>query len=650
MESIIQILHLEDEPADVELVQARLTEAGLSFHINCVQTRDEFETVLLKGKTEIILADYKLPTYDGISALGMVRERFPDIPFIVVSGTMGEDAAIEALTMGATDYVLKHNLSRLPSAVDRALREARNLRERKQAEEALRKSEEEYRNVFDNAPIMYVITENRNGVPIIRDINKKFIDVLGYPREEIIGKSVAEYYTPDSASKLMEGGGYKKALDGLFTEIERSLITRSGQIIDTLVQAVPIKDKTGKSIGVRSTLLDITERKKAESEKNILSAQLRQSQKLESIGTLAGGIAHDFNNILSAVLGYTELSLDDVERGSNMEGNLQEVLTAGKRAKDLVKQILTFARQSDEELKPIRVDIVLKEVVKFLRSSTPTTIEIKQNIKSDSLIMGNATQVHQVLMNLCINASQAMEVEGGILEVSLKDIQIERTPSIPELHLKPGNYIRIMMSDTGVGISPDIISSIFDPYFTTKDPGEGTGMGLATAHGIVETYGGRITVDSTLGKGTLFTIYLPVIKKRKEHQPYQTEELPSGTERILFVDDEAPIANMGNQILSRLGYCVSTRTSSVEALELFRSKPNDFDLVITDMTMPNMTGDTLSMEMIKIRPGIPIILCTGYSKKITDKAASAMGIKGFAYKPIVKADLAKTVREVLDGR
>jgi CheY-like chemotaxis protein len=265
--------------------------------------------------------------------------------------------------------------------------------------------------------------------------------------------------------------------------------------------------------------------------------------------------------------------------------------------------------------------------------------------------MGNQTQVYQLMMNLCTNAAYAMEERGGgALTVSLKDIVADRSFADKKLDLAHGDYIEIVVSDSGTGIPPEIIDSIFDPYFTTKVPGEGTGMGLAMVHGIVESYEGAITVSSDMGKGTTFTIYLPITRKRKIQHPYEPAELlPTGNERILFVDDEAPIAKMESLELERLGYQVTTRTSSVEALELFKSKPNTFDLVITDMTMPNMTGDKLAVAIMKIRLDIPVILCTGYSKKISNGTASDIGIKAFAYKPIVRADLAKTVRKVLDA-
>ena len=426
--------------------------------------------------------------------------------------------------------------------------------------------------------------------------------------------------------------------------LELEVCRKDGSLFWNEITMTLIRDREGNPTGFVGVGRDITERKWAQKEKETLQTQLIQAQKLESIGTLAGGIAHDFNNILSSIIGFTELALDDVEKGTPLEDSLHEVYTAGNRAKELVKQILAFARQSDEEFKPIYPSTIAKEVLKLIRPSIPTSIEIRQNIESDSLIMGNATQVHQILMNLCTNAAYAMEAEGGVLDISMKDVMID---GIAETET-PGNYIEITVSDTGVGIAPDILDKIFEPYFTTKGPGEGTGMGLAMVHGIVESYGGRITVDSKPGQGTRFTICLPVIRERQKHSQYETEAPPTGKERILFVDDEAPIARMGSQILERLGYSVTTRTSSVEALELFRSKPNDFDLVITDMTMPNMTGDKLAAALIEIRPEIPVILCTGYSKQLSAERAAEVGIKAYAMKPLARNILAETVRKVLN--
>lgn len=382
-------------------------------------------------------------------------------------------------------------------------------------------------------------------------------------------------------------------------------------------------------------------------EKKEIEKKLLHAHKMEAIGTLAGGIAHDFNNILSSVIGFTELSLDELDKDSLIADNLQEVYAAAIRAKELVKQILIFARQSEEETKPIRIDSIVKEVLKLLRSTIPTTIEIKSKIESRSSVMGDPINVHQILMNLCTNAFQAME-KGGTLSVDLEDVNIDKTGLSYDKKLAAGGYIKLTVSDTGAGIPDDIIESIFEPYFTTKPVGEGTGMGLAMVHGIVKKYHGEIFVKSAIGKGTVFAIFLPVTDKEDEIPLYRSESLPTGTEHILFIDDEFAIVSMGEQILRKLRYKVTTRTSSVEAIELFEERKDDFDLVVTDMTMPNMTGDELAMEIKKIRPDIPVILCTGYSRKISLKDAKNIGVDEFVYKPIVKADLAKTIRKVLD--
>lgn len=518
-----------------------------------------------------------------------------------------------------------------------------NILNRKKAENALRTSEEKYRHIFANIQDVYYETAMDAS---ILEISPSIENISQYNRMELLGKSLYDIY----ANSEERDEFLKLILEkGRVSDFEVTLTDKDGSQHICSISTRLVRDEQDNPIKLVGTMRDISERKRAENERKRLEIQLLQAQKMETVGNLAGGIAHDFNNILSSIIGFTELSLDDVEKGTNIEDNLQEVYAAGKRAKDLVKQILAFARQSDEKRKPVQVHLIVKEVLQFIRSSIPTTIEIRQNIESESLIMGNSTQLHQVIMNLCTNSAHAMEDLGGTLEVSLKDITVDRFTAWKQLDLKFGDYVEIKVADTGTGIQHENIKKIFEPYFTTKSPSEGTGMGLAMVHGIIESYGGKIIVDSIMGKETVFTIYLPITRKRGGHLPYESEELPSGTERILFVDDEAPIAKMGGQVLERLGYEVTIRTSSVETLELFRSKPNDFDLVVTDMTMPNKTGEQLAVELMKIRPDISVILCTGYSKKISENSASEIGIKAFAYKPLVKSNLAKTVRKVLDA-
>ena len=376
--------------------------------------------------------------------------------------------------------------------------------------------------------------------------------------------------------------------------------------------------------------------------------KLFQAHKLEAIGTLAGGIAHDFNNILSSIIGFTELAIDDAAKGSVQAENLQEVHIAGIRAKDLVLQILKFARQADEETRPLRVDVIVKEVLRLLRSSIPSSIEIRSAIESEALVLADPINVHQVLMNLCTNAAHAMP-QGGVLDVKLCKTAFGAHDGPRPANLDAGEYLELTVADTGAGIPEEILPSIFEPYFTTKPPGEGTGMGLATVHGIISGYRGAITVESAPSEGTVFRVFIPVTEKRQQETGYQNETLPLGTESILVVDDEVAITSMARQALGRLGYTVDTRSSSVEALALFRAKPETFDLVITDMTMPQMTGDRLIVELRSIRPDIRLILCTGYSKQLSEDRIASLGIQALIYKPIVKTDLAKTVRAVLDA-
>jgi len=378
-----------------------------------------------------------------------------------------------------------------------------------------------------------------------------------------------------------------------------------------------------------------------ESQKRIV-----QAEKNSAIGTLAGGIAHDFNNILSAIMGFTELAMIDALKGSPQANRLKEVYNAGMRAKELVQQILAFARQSSEEVQPVRLSEIIAGTLKLLRASTPSTIDIVSHIESSSLVNGNGSQLHQVLLNLCTNAVYSLQESGGIIKIALKNRFLENHRDTEHSMLPQGEYVELTITDNGPGIDPDIIDSIFEPYFTTKGVGEGTGIGLAMVKGIIQSYKGDVQVTSEPGN-TTFTVRLPVAADASVKTEKQDDLIVQGVGHILFVDDEPAIARMGCLMLESIGYKVTTRTSSPEALELFKEKPDAFDLIVTDMTMPSMTGDVLATEIRKIRSDIPIILCTGYSRKMNEESAKKMGINAFVYKPFIKSDFAKTVRRVL---
>jgi signal transduction histidine kinase/ActR/RegA family two-component response regulator len=378
--------------------------------------------------------------------------------------------------------------------------------------------------------------------------------------------------------------------------------------------------------------------------------QLQQVLKIQAIGTLAGGIAHDFNNILFPIVGYTELTMDEVSEDSVAHKNLEEILKAAHRAKNLVQQILTFSRQSDQERKPIKIQNIITETLRLLRASIPASIEIIHKIQDDcGHIMGDPTQIHQVIMNLCTNAYHAMQDKGGKLEVILTEIDVGYKEMIDKVGMQPGKHLRLLVKDEGCGMEASVLDRIFEPYYTTKEQGKGTGLGLSVIHGIVKNLGGDITVKSTPGKGTIFQVYLPLIEDVDPDVEFEsTDGAIKGEERILLVDDEEQIVAMEQQMLENLGYQVTARTDSAEALKVFAEHPQNFDLVITDMTMPHMTGDQLAQKMLDIEPNIPVILCTGFNQGITEEKALAMGIQKFVMKPVVKKELATTIRTVLD--
>ncbi|MBN1106567.1 MAG: PAS domain S-box protein [Deltaproteobacteria bacterium] len=1023
----INILHLEDDATDAELIQAMLDAADMSCRTTVVQTRDQFSEALRKGGHDVILADYRLPSYDGLSALRLAGEVCPDVPFIFVSGTMGEDPAIEALTEGATDYVLKQKLSRLVPALKRALREAENRRERARVQKILRESEERFRTLAEKSLVgVYIIQDG-----LFRYVNQALAEIFGYAIEEIMDRlGPGDLLTPEDRERVLDSirrrtigeiesdhfefhmrrkegalrtleafgsralhqgrpavlgtviditerkasearvlqatkrwaqtfdavpdliaildndfrivqvnkamadrlgltpeecagqfcynavhgrdapppfcpnvrslrdgkehmvevsekrlggdfivstspmfdsqgrmigsvhvsrditerkkaevalhtsqlqlteamdlahivyweidpatesfvfndpfyafcgttaaheGGYRMAMDeyvrrfihpedvGAFHEMigrnrvgrdpetflvfENRVIRRDGDVRHALARIRVIRDTAGSIVRVYGALQDITERKLAEkeldrvsrrnrlllesagegifgldsegkvtfinpvaaawlgydpeellgrrshqlihfqkangtpyleeycpicmayrdgtihrstkdlfwkkdgttfpveytstpifegtkpsgavvtfrdiTEREKMEERLQQAQKMEALGTLAGGIAHDFNNILTPIIVHTEMALDDIPKKSRQRFSLEQVLKAGERARELVQQILAFSRQKESKRVLLKIGPIVKEVLKLLRASLPSTIEIRKDITTEPWsISADPTQIHQILMNLCTNAAHAMREKGGVLEVGFANESLDSASaaSIPGSH--PGCYLTLRVVDTGNGMSPEVMEHVFEPYFTTKEKGEGTGLGLAVVHGIVASLGGTVSVESEPGKGSAFHVYLPAVEREAPSSIQSGVSLPGGTERILLVDDEKAMVDAMKPMLEHLGYRVTARTSSVEALELFQSDPSRFDLLLTDQTMPNLTGTDLAIEVQKIKPGIPILLCSGFSDLVNEEEAKAMGIGGYVMKPIVRKEIAGAIRRVIDN-
>ena len=525
---------------------------------------------------------------------------------------------------------------------------ARDITDRKQAEKDLRESEEKYRQLVNYAPAgIYEVDFTKGKLVSVNDVMSEY---TGYSKDELLNMSAPDFLTRESQKQMQDRIARLMKGERIYGSAEYKARTKDGREFWMLVNARYFYDKSGKLQSAMVVAHDITDRKRAQEEKERLEDRLQQAQKMEAIGTLAGGIAHDFNNILSVIIGYTELILMNGNVEAEVKQNLKEIFNASKHARDMVKQILAFSRQSKQERKPIQVAHIVKEAIKMLRASLPTTILIQQQIEKDTgIIEADPTQIHQVLMNLCTNAAHAMNGEDGVLKISLSNVQLDHKALEMAPDLQPGSYLKLSVSDTGHGIAPDAYEKIFDPYFTTKKKEEGTGLGLAVVQGIVKSHNGAVTVESEVGKGATFDVYLPVIMRKLTAEEEIATPLPMGHECILLVDDEQPLVEIGKQMLQRLGYTVDTRTSSIEALALFRANPDRFDLVITDIVMPNMTGETLAEKMMDIRADIPVILCTGYSEKITRKQASEMGIQCFLMKPLVMRDLATTVRQALSA-
>ena len=522
----------------------------------------------------------------------------------------------------------------------------RDITSRKHAENALKESEERFRQMADAIPVVFwMVSPDRTRVVYVSPAYEK---ICGYTCETL-------YVLPSLWFETIHPEDREQVKNLVFSQkdqvmdYEYRIVRPDGSIRWIHDKTSPILDERGKIILLTGIMEDITDKKKSEEERRLYEARLNRAQKMEAIGTLAGGIAHDFNNILSSIIGYTELSLDDAPKATTLYSYLEEVLKAGDRARDLVRQILMFSRQVEMERRPVRLGLIIKEALKLLRSSIPSTIRIDQDIeKTIDYVYADPTQIHQVIMNLCTNAYQSMIDTGGVMQVSLKHTDISEEFSASQPHLGEGPHLKLSVHDTGCGMESSILERIFDPFFTTREKGSGTGLGLSTVHGIVTELGGAVIVSSTPGKGSTFDVYLPRCEPDIHDTSHPGTDIPRGDgETILFVDDEVAILHVGKTMLEQLGYEVSTASSGTEALKLFTSDPTRYDLVITDQYMPNMTGTQLVSEILQSRPELPVILISGYSETIAEESSTAHGISWWIEKPFSRNTIGEAVFKAL---
>lgn len=634
--NMIDVLLIEDNTIDIFIIEKMLAEAeGLSFNVESMSLLQEGLERLGQKKFDVILADLGLPDSERTNTFEAVYSRGYDIPIIVLTAHDDEEFALKAIQSGAQDYLLKGEMS-----FNLLIRSIRYAIERNRSEKAIRESKEEWERTFN--AIDDIITILDQNMRIVRA--NRTLDV-NIGTEDMIGKYCYEIFR-DRAAPCPEcpREDIIRKNDSLAEDLEYVYMGKTFQI-----SLSPLFDKNNAFIGFVHVAKDISEKKKME-------VQLRQTQRMESIATLAGGIAHDLNNILFPIYGYAEMTLNLMNENETVQRNLKRVLEAAERGRIMVQQILTFSRQQedDKERKPWKIQPIVKEALKLLKGSLPSTIDIRWNIDDRcGSVLAEPTQIHQIVMNLCTNAYHAMRETGGILDVSLNEVVLGPDDAAFYPDMTPGPHLKLGVSDTGRGMEKSEMEKIFDPYFTTKEKAEGSGLGLSVVHGIVKDHDGHITVYSEPGQGTAFHVYLPLVADIENVRPNVENTsglLPAGRgEHILLVDDEESIAEMLKQRLEILGYQVTPRTSSSKAVEVFRESPEKFDLIFTDMTMPQMTGVELSTKARRIRPDIPIVLCTGFSELITEEKAKAIGIQGYIMKPVAIKEMAEVVRMALDA-
>jgi signal transduction histidine kinase/CheY-like chemotaxis protein len=640
----LRILYLEDDPRDADLVQEALEAEGIICQITRVETRADFIASLDQGGFDLILADYALPSFDGLSALMIAQQRWPHVPFIFVSGTLGEEVAVEALKIGATDYVRKTLLSRIVPSVQRALREARERMELGRAAVALRRSEAYLAEAQQLSHTGSFGWNASTGEIYWSDETYRMIgiDRSTKPTFEL----VYERIHPDDRAFVQQilDCAFR---DGTAVDFEHRFLMPDGSVKYVRVLAKAVRDESG-SVEYIGAGMDLTKQKWAQTERERLQERLRQAEKMEAVGRLAGGIAHDFNGVLAGVYAYGEMLVEETPAGSALKRYAQNVLTAASRGRDLVEQILTFSSSQHGKRAPVDIAHVVAETLELVRGSLPVGVRLGANTSEPPLVVtGDATRLHQVVMNLCSNAIQAMS-GGGSLHVSLEAADISTERALSHGSLWPGRYARLAVKDSGSGMDEATLSRIFEPFFTTKKAGQGTGLGLSLVYAIVTDSGGAIDVKSAPEQGSTFTIYLP-------HSPVTLTTVEAAApvshrghgERVLLIDDEEPVLAATAEVLSRLGYEAVSFSDSHAALAAFQAAPERFDVVVTDEAMPGLSGTGLARVLRHHRADLPIVLLSGYSDAIQTQQALAAGVSELLTKPIRSQEMATTLARVL---
>ncbi|HXG68708.1 MAG TPA: response regulator [Blastocatellia bacterium] len=647
MPTSLRILIIEDSLFDAELMIAELEAAGYACRWERVETRAELLTRLNESAFDLALSDYNMPSFDALSALRVFIERGLDIPFILVSGSVGEETAIESLKAGATDYVLKDRLFRLGPVVERALKEKEAQRQRRRAEEALRKSEERYRDLFENAnDILYTHDLQGN----FTSINKMAELLTGHSRAELVGTNIAEILAPGYAELAREN--MKKKLEGTLesSTYDLEIVCKDGRLLPLEVSTRLIYEG-GQPVGVQGIARDVSERRQAEEQRRRLEEQLLQAQKMESIGRLAGGVAHDFNNLLTAILGYCQLLQGSLDADDPHQMELKEIESAGARAAALTRQLLVFSRRQKPARKTIDVNDAIANLINMLRRIIGEDVEVRLQVGADvPAISADPLHIEQVVMNLAVNARDAMP-GGGQLIIETQGVTLDEEYCSRNLWARPGRYARIVVSDTGVGMDAETRQHIFEPFFTTKETGKGTGLGLAVVYGIVEQHGGFINVYSEPGHGTTFKVYFPAEPGAIEETVTEAPPvLRGGSETILVAEDEEVLQRLIESVLQGLGYNVLMARDGEEALSLFAANRDRIALLILDVVMPRMGGPELYRRIVAAGGEAPVIFMTGYSSEMLEGDFSGQKNVSYLQKPYNVVTLVTKVREALDRR